>query len=176
MHLLTSLVNSLALTVFLVLMFNRKFSFLEKRDFIKKSFWFTGALFVFVFCFSFNSTIVSRILNFSTDESSIKRISIFRDAYVQFLSNPLTGTHFLVVSSKMYSHNIFFDILLSTGIFGFLFIIPALLVYLIVIIRSKFKSLIVIISFFFCIYLLCDSNILISFGISLHFYLCLLSF
>lgn len=73
--------------------------------------------------------LLQRLNNVLDDESTISRIKIYTDGIVQFLDGPLFGTHFLVVKSGMYSHNLLLDILLATGILGLLLIIPIFLIF-----------------------------------------------
>lgn len=73
--------------------------------------------------------LLQRLNNVLDDESTISRIKIYKDGIAQFIEEPLFGTHFLVVESGMYSHNLLLDILLATGILGLLLIIPIFLIF-----------------------------------------------
>jgi len=96
-----------------------------------------------------NQPLISRISNSSSDQSTANRIKIILEWKNQFWNSQILGSHFLVVKSKMYSHNIFLDILLSTGIIGLILIAPAFLLFIYKIIKNKFETLIGIIALFF---------------------------
>ena len=49
-------------------------------------------------------------------------------------------SHFLVLKSKMYSHNIIMDILLATGIFGFVLLLPVFLKAFSIFWKDRFSS------------------------------------
>jgi hypothetical protein len=96
-----------------------------------------------------NQPLISRISNSSSDQSTANRIKIILEWKNQFWNSPILGSHFLVVKSKMYSHNIFLDILLSTGIIGLILIAPAFLLFIYKIIKNKFETSLGIIALFF---------------------------
>lgn len=73
--------------------------------------------------------LLHRLNNVLDDQSTISRIKIYKDGFQQFLDGPLFGTHFLVLESSMYAHNLLLDILLATGILGLLLIIPLFLIF-----------------------------------------------
>lgn len=70
-----------------------------------------------------------RLNNIAEDDSTISRIKIFKDGIHQFLDGPFFGTHFLVIESNMYAHNLLLDVLLATGIIGLLFLVPIFLIF-----------------------------------------------
>jgi O-antigen ligase len=73
--------------------------------------------------------LLHRLNNVLDDQSTVSRIKIYKDGITQFLEGPFFGTHFLVVESSMYAHNLLLDILLATGILGLLLIIPIFLIF-----------------------------------------------
>ncbi len=90
-----------------------------------------------------------RLNNFNRDQSTVNRLKIIEDAINQFLGDPIFGSHFLVLESKMYAHNILLDILIATGVVGLLLIIPIFLIFARNII-SKFQIVFVsVIGFYF---------------------------
>ncbi len=83
------------------------------------------------------------------DQSNVNRIKIIINGFNQFLEGPFFGTHFLVIESKMYAHNILLDILLSTGLLGFILIIPMFLIFAKNIMAKLPYALISVIGFFY---------------------------
>lgn len=51
---------------------------------------------------------------------SLSRLSIWYEAWMQFLNNPVIGNSLEVESTGGYPHNILLEVLITTGIFGFL--------------------------------------------------------
>lgn len=73
--------------------------------------------------------LIYRLSNITGDTSTISRVKILKDGFQQFLEGPFFGTHFLVIESNMYAHNLLLDILLATGILGLLFLIPIFMIF-----------------------------------------------
>lgn len=73
--------------------------------------------------------LLHRLRNFNDDQSTVNRLKIIKDAIAQILEKPIFGSHFLVLESKMYAHNILLDILVSTGFLGLILVIPAFLIF-----------------------------------------------
>jgi len=90
-----------------------------------------------------------RLNNLNDDQSTISRLKITKDAFSQILDSPIFGSHFLVIESKMYSHNILLDILISTGLLGVLLIIPIYLFFAKNIIYKVPYTYITVIGFFY---------------------------
>ncbi|MBE7442619.1 MAG: O-antigen ligase family protein [Flavobacteriales bacterium] len=84
---------------------------------------------IFVKEFIVGNPMLYRINNMEEDQSTVSRLDVLNEGIQQFLEGPIFGSHFLVVKSSMYAHNIFFDVLLTTGIFGLLLIIPIFLIF-----------------------------------------------
>ena len=57
-------------------------------------------------------------INTSTDMSTALRVSSFRGAYEQFLSDPLLGRYVNEKNSDYYPHNIYLESLMAVGILG----------------------------------------------------------
>ena len=90
-----------------------------------------------------------RLTNITTDQSTVSRIKIYKDGILQFLENPFFGSHFLVIESNMYAHNILLDILLSTGILGLLLVIPLFLIFARKILSTSQNIFLSVIGFYF---------------------------
>ena len=73
--------------------------------------------------------LLHRLKNFNDDQSTVNRLKIIKDAVAQIIEQPIFGSHFLVIESKMYAHNILLDILVSTGFIGLILVIPAFLLF-----------------------------------------------
>lgn len=123
-----------------------------------------------------NSAFVDRITNFSGDQSSKIRLSILDDAKHQLSTNPFTGSHFLVVESKAYSHNMLIDVFLSNGILGALLFIPILFLFFKLIIKSKLQSTFIIITLFLFLNTLTSGAIYNSYEFWIAFSLLLASY
>jgi len=129
---------SLMFVFLLTFIFNFKYYIKNTFDFIFK----TLALFTIVVSlfFVFGSILISRVANVSSDESTHLRTSVFQNAIDQFCDNSFFGSHFLVLKSKMYSHNIIMDILLATGIFGFVLLLPVFFKAFFIFWKDRFSS------------------------------------
>jgi O-antigen ligase len=73
--------------------------------------------------------LIYRLSNITEDTSTISRVKILKDGFQQFLEGPFFGTHFLVIESNMYAHNLLLDVLLATGILGLLLLIPIFMIF-----------------------------------------------
>ena len=102
--------------------------------------------------FSSKMLIVNRIINFSADKSSSVRSEILSDAFSQFLSAPIFGSHFLVIKMNFYSHNLLLDVLLANGFIGMLLLLPVLIIFIYILFKNKFRSplLLILLFLFFC--------------------------
>jgi len=93
-------------------------------------------------------------LTFIKDDN---RKVLYNSAYTQFLRNPIFGDKYYEEITKTYPHNIFLEILMSTGIFGLFFFILHLFTILFIYVKNlKIKneySFLVLITIF---YLLCS--------------------
>jgi hypothetical protein len=113
---------SFLVVFFLSFLFNSKYYFKNSFEFLSKIvFLFLMIISLFIV---FGESLISRFANLSSDLSTQIRSSVFQNAIDQFCDNSFFGSHFLVLKSKMYSHNIIMDILLATGIFGFVLLLP----------------------------------------------------
>lgn len=74
--------------------------------------------------FEGDNILLYRISHVASEDSNITRLKIVKDAFNQFLEHPFFGSHFLVIKSKMYAHNIILDSLISVGLIGSLLLIP----------------------------------------------------
>ncbi|MCB9173423.1 MAG: O-antigen ligase family protein [Flavobacteriales bacterium] len=74
--------------------------------------------------FGGNNILLYRISHVTSEDSTVTRLKILKDALYQFVDQPFFGSHFLVVESKMYAHNIVLDALISTGIIGSILLLP----------------------------------------------------
>lgn len=74
--------------------------------------------------FGGNNILLYRISHVTSEDSTVTRLKILKDALYQFIDQPFFGSHFLVVESKMYAHNIVLDALISTGIIGSILLLP----------------------------------------------------
>jgi len=71
-----------------------------------------------------NIMIVSRLETFFSESISNKndtRNILFRDAWDQFLSNPILGNHYIEMNSGHYPHNVYVEVLMATGVVGAIF-------------------------------------------------------
>ncbi|MFW5886689.1 MAG: O-antigen ligase family protein, partial [Bacteroidota bacterium] len=70
----------------------------------------------------FESSLILRLLNIQQDiesgSSSAARLDIWHSSFQQFLNNPLFGNSLESEKYGMYPHNIFLEVLISTGIIG----------------------------------------------------------
>ena len=140
----------LAVVLVFSLGYNFKFFFKSWNDLIIK---FTlGFFFSCFMVFYFGSTITSRLTAASTDDSTQIRYGVISNVLDQFLNEPVLGSHFLVVKSKLYSHNLILDIFLATGILGFLMFLPILIKFFNAFLMNKFNSsfLTIVVFFFLC--------------------------
>jgi hypothetical protein len=113
--------------------------------YLKSTFDFFIKLSIFIFLTStlaifFGESMITRFINVSNDSSTQIRSNIYLNAYEQFSISPFFGSHFLVIKSKMYSHNILFDIFLTTGLFGFLLLLPIFIKLFFKFLRDRFFS------------------------------------
>jgi hypothetical protein len=113
---------------------------------------------IFVFLLIYNSGIINdfyifeRIFNIDQNASSIYRISFLKSALNQIQENVLFGTHYYVLSDNSSPHNIFIDIILSTGLFGLGLIFYPMFMFLKLIFNNILQNPIIAISFYyFCI-------------------------
>lgn len=90
-----------------------------------------------------------RIRNVLEDESTKSRIEIYQKGFQQFLDNPYFGSHFLVVDSNMYAHNLLLDILISTGVVGLILLVPIFLLFAQKIITTTQYVFVSVIGFYF---------------------------
>lgn len=134
----------LLMVLFLIVIFKANIIYKTWPDFLLKSLFFIASIIIVAY---YSTDFLQRIT--SGDDSSSIRYGILSDAVNQFFENPFTGSHFLILKSHSYTHNLFFDVLLSTGILGFLLITPSLLLFFQRILNDRFKTEIFIISFFF---------------------------
>ena len=71
----------------------------------------------------FNSSLISRFLSISEDiesgSSSAARLVIWKHVWHQFLSSPIFGDS-IQSSYRVYPHNMFLEVLMATGILGFI--------------------------------------------------------
>ena len=129
---------SFLVVFFLSFLFNSKYYFKNSFDFL------CNIVFLFLMIISlfivFGSSLISRVGNVSSDESTQVRTAVFQNAIDQFCDNSFLGSHFLVLKSKMYSHNIIMDILLATGIFGFVLLLPVFLKAFSIFWKDRFSS------------------------------------
>ncbi|MED3689600.1 O-antigen ligase family protein [Peribacillus butanolivorans] len=92
----------------------------------------------------FNEIIASRITDFSTDGGS-GRFELWSQAINYFMSNPLFGIGAFNFSDyyafehneKLYVHNTYLEVLVESGIIGFLFYISFLLMLVITLFKAK---------------------------------------
>lgn len=84
---------------------------------------------VFNELFIFGYPLSERFLNNEIDQSSIKRILLIKEGWLQLIKHPIAGSHFIVVSQGLYIHNLVLDVLLSTGIIGFLLLAPSFFIF-----------------------------------------------
>jgi O-antigen ligase len=62
------------------------------------------------------------------DVSANVRYDLYGHAWQIFLDNPILGGNIIVPEYNFYTHNIFLDILISTGLIGFLVLLPIFLI------------------------------------------------
>lgn len=93
--------------------------------------------------------IAHRISNITEDQSTISRIKIYKDGIQQFLDSPYFGSHFLVIDSSMYAHNLLLDILIATGIIGLILVFPIFLIFAKKILCSSQHIFLSVIGFYF---------------------------
>jgi len=94
--------------------------------------------------FDFNKVISSRIDDFSTDGGS-GRFELWDHAINYFISNPLLGIGAFNFSEhygfdndkKVYVHNTYLEVLVESGIVGFLFYLSFLLMLIIILVKTK---------------------------------------
>lgn len=99
--------------------------------------------------FSGNNILLYRINHVASEDSNITRLKILKDAFAQFIDQPLFGSHFLVIESKMYAHNIVLDALISTGLLGTLLLLPILLLFFKNILNKSIPLLLVVLGVFY---------------------------
>jgi O-antigen ligase len=87
-----------------------------------------------------NLLVLDRVLttiNDGSNNQNDERFIMWSSSFDQFLTDPIFGNSYLEKNSKWYPHNIFIEVLLSTGLIGFfLFIIPIAITF-IYFIKSK---------------------------------------
>jgi len=85
------------------------------------------------------------------------RKELYNSAYNQFIRNPIFGDKYYEEITKTYPHNIFLEILMSTGIFGIVFFILHLFTILLIYFKNfKFKNEYTFLIFITIFYLLCS--------------------
>ena len=90
--------------------------------------------------FSSNFILFSRVLQGSDAETVSTRSDLINHALNQFKDGIFFGTHYFTIKNYSSPHNLLIDILLSTGIFGFIFFLIPLLNILKIVIKSFLKS------------------------------------
>ena len=93
--------------------------------------------------------IFQRLSSIDQNASSNERISFLKSALNQIEENVIFGTHYYVLEDKSSPHNIFIDIILTTGLFGLGLIIYPLFIFLKVIFTNILHNPIIAISFFY---------------------------
>lgn len=81
---------------------------------------------IFFIIFIFKNTelhIIDRVIETSQNYDEEGRFSLWEEAINQFASSPIFGDRFLLRSINHYPHNLILEVLMSTGILGFLFFI-----------------------------------------------------
>ena len=72
----------------------------------------------------FGSNIVDRFTSIQSDieegSTSAIRLSLWREGLEQFMNNPFFGNSLEVDKYQFYPHNLFIEVLLSTGLIGFI--------------------------------------------------------
>jgi hypothetical protein len=84
--------------------------------------------------------IIQRVLEGGSGESSIERVRSVASAFDQIKENIFWGTHYFTLSDHSSPHNLFIDILLSTGIFGLLLFLVPFFNYLVYVFRNLSTS------------------------------------
>jgi O-antigen ligase len=95
-------------------------------------FFFRSTIFIIIFSFIFFEALNLKLndLNYVQRIYSNDEITIFKDdnrkelyisAYLQFTKNPIFGDKYFEEITKTYPHNIFLEVLMSTGLVGILF-------------------------------------------------------
>jgi hypothetical protein len=96
--------------------------------------------------------IIQRILNVDQNESTFQRIEAVNSAYNQIKENIFFGTHYFVVINNSVPHNLFIDIILSTGLVGLILVLVSFFRFLKIIILNYCEYSVMGISFFyFCL-------------------------
>ena len=130
-------------TVFIIFLFIFKYNYQKKWNiyFILKKVFFLLAfsLLMYFISMNFEIAIFERFSFFADNLEEIQddeRMILWRGALRQFVSNPILGDSYLEASTKFFPHNIFVEVLMSTGIFGGFLIAAALMLTFQVTIKS----------------------------------------
>lgn len=93
-----------------------------------------------------------RIVNREDDTSTSDRILSINNAVLQIQENLISGSHYFVTADKSSPHNIFIDIILSTGVLGLLLFTYPLFQFLRIIFINFLRNPIIPIAFLlFCL-------------------------
>lgn len=152
---------STILVIVLIFLLNTKLIVKNYQDFVIKSILSISILILFFVVF--DPTIIERLEHFNSDKSTIIRSSVLQNALIQYKSNPIFGSHFLVEESSNYTHNIIFDIFLATGIIGALTFLPIFYIFLRTLFKNKLQSAICAIGLFTFFQSLLSGSIFISY-------------
>jgi hypothetical protein len=139
------------IVILIASLYNLKLFFKSTTDLLVKTI-LSSIILVTTFFFGPSMMVFERIINLSSDQSSSIRTKILSDAAEQFLSEPILGSHFLVIKTNFYSHNLLLDVLLANGLLGMLLLLPVFIIFFCVLFKNKFKSpfLLIALFLFFC--------------------------
>lgn len=109
----------LFLPLLFVLYYKNRF-IISKRVFI----FIIGFLFFLsIAIYFFGGLAIERLLNIYKDiannDASVSRLTIWSDAFKMFMESPIFG-HSLIMQNGLYPHNLFLEVLMATGIVGFI--------------------------------------------------------
>jgi|SRR5699024_10445180 len=122
----------------LAFVFSISFYFLASRGLTKKiKLIFPVFIIIFLFFFMSNymgTSVFDRVINISSaidsQSSSAVRLYLWENGILQFLNNPLLGDSLQLEVAKHYPHNIIVEVLMSTGLIGFIpFFIFSILIF-----------------------------------------------
>ena len=129
--------------------------FIAKRPRVNVKFIIFLIISIFTILFIYSSGIINdffifqRLSNIDQNASSNERISFLKSALNQIEENVIFGTHYYVLEDKSSPHNIFIDIILTTGLFGLGLIIYPMFNFLKLIFNNILQNPILAISFFY---------------------------
>jgi O-antigen ligase len=129
--------------------------FFAKKPRLNVKFIFFLIVVIFAISLMYSSGIINdffifqRLSSIDQNASSNERISFLKSALNQIEENVIFGTHYYVLEDKSSPHNIFIDIILTTGLFGLGLIIYPLFIFLKVIFSNILHNPIIAISFFY---------------------------